>query len=189
MEFLINWLYGNVDQLVAASNFTIAIMMIVLGTTVVYYAHKLWHSIQTDLAWILIGVAAEAYGWAIHRLYWGLWRVARLLEDTGWDKWFVDNAYLSIVPSLMVVIGMVMILAPVVSIFLSSGNDSLICRLKHFSVVGFAAFSLFWFIFFQLGSIHQPVVSNHIQAMESVQPINVPFAATIPPRTLSHDAF
>lgn len=169
---MIEWLYGNVDQLVAASNFTIAIMMVILGSTVVYYAHKLWHSIQTDLAWILIGVAAEAYGWAIHRFYWGSWRVARLLEDTGWDKWFIDNAYLSIIPSLMVVIGMVMILAPVVSIFLSSGCVGLGNRLKYFFVVAFAAFSLFWFIYFQLGSIHQPVVSNRIQAMEPVQSIN-----------------
>ena len=80
----------------------------------------------------------------------------------------------------MVVVGMVMILAPVASIFLSTGENA--HRFQHFLVVGFASFALFWFIYFQLGSIHQPEVSMRMLSDPAAE-ANVPI--TIPPRKLS----
>ena len=142
---LVQWLKDNVDQILAASNFTISIFLFILGSIVLYYIFRAQFSGRTDILYMMIGIVSEAYGWAIHRLYWGLWRYARLYQNEPMQQWFIDNAYLALIPALMVVTGLILILGPAISWAVDTAKRS-----KFYIITGILILSTWWFFYWQL---------------------------------------
>jgi len=144
------WLLEQTDQLVAAGNFTIATAMIILGTTVFFSIRKLIKTnqltYQSDLFFMLTGIVVETFGWALHRLYWGTWRVYKLYENDQMDRWFVDNGYFALIPVTIVLCGLVLILGPLFSIITNSSG-----RWKNMTVAAFLIVGVSWFSYWQLG--------------------------------------
>ena len=147
LNTITQWFLDNVDQLVAASNFAIAFFMFILGTYIVSYLIKIRFQTKTDLKYMLSGLAIEAYGWFVHRVYWGFWRIAKLENDTATEKWYVDNAYIAVIPSVMIMLGLAMILGPLYNHIIQAKS-----KLVSYLVAMMFALSVFWFVFFSLNS-------------------------------------
>ena len=139
------WLQANVDQLLAASNFTVATYMIVLGTTIIYFLINVKLTGKTDLFYMLIGVVLESYGWAVHRIYWGLRRVSSLYDNDHMLKWFLDHAYIGLIPALMIIIGLVLILGPMLSFAIGTNN-----RKKFYFITLIFIMSTWWFTYWKM---------------------------------------
>ena len=139
------WLLLNVDHIVAASNYTISAFMFGLGSLVLYYIFRAKFSGQTDILYMMWGIVFEAYGWCIHRFYWGQWRTARLYKDEEAQQWFVDHAYLALIPSVMVIIGLVLIIGPAISWVIQTKK-----RWTVYAVTFGFAVSIWWFAYWAL---------------------------------------
>lgn len=109
---ILEWILHNTDSLVAAANFTAATFLVVLAGATVYIVSTREFKPGSVTPYILLGVAVEAVAWAIHRTYWGVWRTLRDWGYVEWDKWFVANGYLALVPISLVLIGIAMITIP-----------------------------------------------------------------------------
>ena len=75
---MISWFQANVEHLLAASNFTIAFFMFIMGTIVARYTFHTEFSKKTDIKIMLIGLTTLCYGLSIHRLFWGSNRIAKI---------------------------------------------------------------------------------------------------------------
>ena len=107
-----SWITEHTDGLVAAANFTAVLYLLLLSaiTTGLIWRNT-FHS-SSGIKVILIGVALEAFAWALHRSYWGSWRLVRNYEMHDWDAWFLANSYFALFPSTLVLIGIALILTP-----------------------------------------------------------------------------
>ena len=141
----LDWLRENVDHIVASSNYTVSMMMFALGSIVLYYLFKIKFSGKTDIKFMLSGIVLEAYGWCLHRFYWGQWREARLFKDEPLQQWFIDNAYLALVPSFMVIAGLILIVGPALSWAIRSSK-----RWTIYAATILLSFSIFWWHYWRL---------------------------------------
>lgn len=109
LERLHRLLTSEADALVAAGNFTIVILLVVLGVAL---AHQLLtRTFQSDLRIIMIGLMMEAVGWAMHRSYYG---VTRFLREQGFEmERYLFGAYVPMLPTCIVIMGLVLMLTPV----------------------------------------------------------------------------
>lgn len=107
-----SWLVDNTDSLVAAANFTAVLYLLLLSVITAGLLVRNTFENSTGIKLILVGVALEAFAWAVHRSYWGTWRLVREWELKEWDQWFVTNGYLALIPSALVLTGIGLILTP-----------------------------------------------------------------------------
>ena len=109
MERLHRLLTNEADALVAAGNFTIVILLVVLGVALV---HQLFtRTFKSDLRIIIIGLMMEAVGWTMHRSYYG---VTRFLREQGFEmEHYLFGAYLPLFPTCIIIMGLVLMLTPV----------------------------------------------------------------------------
>lgn len=140
---MIDWWLRHVDDIVAASNFTIVVMMFILGTSVVHLLRTRTFG-DSDIRIMLIGVAVEAYAWSIHRLYWGAWRTLRAMGRDDWNQWFVQHGYLALIPTYSVLFGLILILTPVWAIF---NRDGSVPTWRYYLVPTAFIASIWWFLF------------------------------------------
>ena len=120
------------------------------------------------MRYMLFGFILEAYGWSIHRLYWGTWRVYKLYGNEKMDAWFVDHAYISLIPITITLIGMVMIIGPAMSLITGSGS-----RLKNLGLAAAMVLSISWLTYWKLGDAfeHQKI-NNEISIKEVRKPLS-----------------
>lgn len=109
---MIDWLEEHTDALVAAANFTSVTFLLVLSVLTIGLIKKNTFSQDSGVTIILYGVTLEAFAWALHRTYWGSWRLAREWEVAHVEQWFIENSYLALVPSALVLTGISLILTP-----------------------------------------------------------------------------
>lgn len=108
-ERLHRLLTSEADALVAAGNFTIVILLVVLGVALVH--QLLTRKFQSDLRIIMIGLLMEAVGWTLHRSYYG---VVRFLREQGVDmEGLLWGAYLPLLPTCIIIMGLVLMLTPI----------------------------------------------------------------------------
>ncbi len=140
------WWLAHTDRLVAASNFTVTAAMLILAAAVTYSLLFVRFTQQTDIRYMLIGVLMESLGWALHRFYWGLWRVYRLYGNEEVSQWFVSHGYLALIPAAMILAGLVMIIGPIISIFFKNAG-----RVQNYMIATALIASLYWFWWWKLG--------------------------------------
>ena len=107
-----SWLTEHTDALVAAANFTAVLYLLLLSVITIGLIHRHTFENSTGIVIILYGVALEAFAWAVHRSYWGSWRLVREWEMDDWNQWFLDHSYLALIPSGLVLTGIALILTP-----------------------------------------------------------------------------
>ena len=109
IERLHRLLTTEADALVAAGNFTIVILLVVLGVAL---AHQLiTRNFQSDLRIIMIGLLMEAIGWSLHRSYYG---IIRFLREQGMDmENYLFGAYMPLLPTCIIIMGLVLMLTPI----------------------------------------------------------------------------
>lgn len=109
IERLHRLLTTEADALVAAGNFTIVILLVVLGVAL---AHQLYtRNFQSDLRIIMIGLLMEAVGWTMHRSYYG---IVRFMREQGVDmQGLLWGAYLPLLPTCIIIMGLVLMLTPI----------------------------------------------------------------------------
>ena len=110
IERLHRLLTSEADALVAAGNFTIVLLLIILGAAL---SHQLiTRTYKSDLRVILMGLLMEVGGWTMHRLYYGtlrFWREQGLeIDHLRWDTYF------PIFFTCIIIMGLVLMLSPVV---------------------------------------------------------------------------
>lgn len=171
-----SWLLEQTDQLVAASNFTVSTIMVFLCISVIFAIRNLKFSKQTDIFYMLVGVALEAFGWALHRFYWGLWRTYRLYGNEEMDQWFVSNGYLALIPITFILWGLVLITGPIISFVVRQG------RWVCYGIAMAAVFSIYWFMYWQLGDAF---VAD--KARKELQKQETSTVKTIRPRIIHKD--
>ena len=179
MLLIFQWLTEHTNQLVAASNFTISALMALLCSILIFYIVNLWNRISLDLKILMFGFILEAAGWAIHRFYWGIWRVYRLLENEVMDKWFVDHAWLAIIPQFLVISGLVLIIGPVVSFLFETFKKNV--NYHHYVLAIGSAFSLFWFFYWQLEIVYKKNNPPEVKKIEKVIKVPVNRLMSTPP--------
>lgn len=104
-------MYPTADQIVSAVNLTAAVWLFFLSIISFRYAWKN-RDMDSDIRIMLAGVGVEAFGWSLHRAYWGL--VRRLKDDLG------DTIYLRLSEGWMpqavlftfIIGGLIMVLTP-----------------------------------------------------------------------------
>lgn len=109
IERLHRLLTSEADALVAAGNFTIVILLVILGVAL---AHQLLtRTFRSDLKIILVGLLMEAIGWSLHRLYYG---TTRFLREQGYEMdQYLFGAYVPMVPVCIIIMGLVLMLTPI----------------------------------------------------------------------------
>lgn len=72
-----------------------------------------WPAIAAWKRWIVAGLALEALGWTLHQAYWWVWQVAAATGAVHVAAWFgVHGSY--IIPAhIIVMVGAVLVSAPV----------------------------------------------------------------------------
>lgn len=151
------WMLNQTDQLLAASNFTAFIILSALGIIILSTIRKLKLTGKTDLFWILLGVMLEAFGWSLHRLYYGVLNTYKLYEDMQAYNFIHDHRYISLIPMLLVYAGLILILSTVVSVATHSTS-----RIKNTMVAAAIVISLSWLSYWQLSSGYER--KNQIRA-------------------------
>lgn len=172
-----NWLLAQTDQLVAASNFTVTGLMLVVAAAVIYALLNTKFSGNTDIRFMLMGVLLESLGWAVHRFYWGLWRVYRLYGDDAMSTWFVNHAYLALIPATMIMVGLILIIGPIISLFFNSS------RMQSYTIATVLVASMYWFWWWKLGDAFdaarlrseglaaaQQITVNRAKSKDTIQP-------------------
>lgn len=147
------WLINHSDQIVAASNFTSAIVMFFLAGAVAFSIKNLNLTNRTDLYYMLIGIATVLVGWGVDKLYWGMRRVFRMIENSQVDELLDVHAYISLIPGTVIIIGLVMTIGPLLSFITNSTN-----KLKNMVLAAAIIFSLTWFAFWQLNDVQNTVI-------------------------------
>ncbi len=100
----------DVDKLVQACNFVTASVSLIVAILLVKYVLKSWTKIDI-YAVPYIGMAVCLFGLTLHRLWWWLWRVARIQGNPHAD-FFVDNAWFTLFAFFLMWSGAIMVIAP-----------------------------------------------------------------------------
>lgn len=140
---MLEWVPVHIDNIVAAANFTAVVLMVMLGGAASYMLVSRKFDHHTDIRSLLLGVAIEAYAWALHRLYWGTWRTLRAWGYDDWNIWFVNNSFLSLIPATLVLVGLTLILSPVWGFF----NGGHVPGRKYIVIPVAFMVSVWWFFF------------------------------------------
>lgn len=183
------WLLQNTDQLVAASNFTAAILLTIVAIAIFVTLFRVHFSKGTDIFYLLLGVGIEAIGWAVHRLYWGAWRIYRLIGDDKMDAWFVANAYFALIPAVLIFMGLTLIIGPMLSLFMK------IKTRFSFVLATMLVIATYWLVYVKLQELdhNYNLVKMHVKPAGemSEQTINRPgvpqnsiIIKTIPPKVI-----
>lgn len=111
----------SADAIVSAANLTAGVWLLVLAAIAFNYSTKVKDADDTDTRIMLIGIACEALGWAMHRLYWGA--VRRIRADVG--DWFYimfsNTWWFQIIAFSLVMLGLILILTPVWKVYIGKG--------------------------------------------------------------------
>ena len=102
------------DQIVSAVNLTAATWLLFLSGVSFYYwwiQRKIVGG-DSDVRLMLLGVGIEAFGWSMHRLFWGL--IRRMRDDLGDDIYLaVSNSWIPQAILFTIILGgLIMILTP-----------------------------------------------------------------------------
>ena len=141
------WILNQTDQLLAASNFTVFIVLAIFSITIFVTIMKLKVSGKTDLLLILTGTMLEAIGWGLHRLYYGVVNAYRVAEDLQIYNFLYEHRYISLFPMLLVYIGLILILSTIISIITHSSSIK-----KNIAVATAAVLAISWLAYWQLDS-------------------------------------
>lgn len=111
----------SADAIVSAANLTAGVWLLVLAGIAFNYSMKVKNADDTDTRIMLIGIACEALGWALHRLYWGV--VRRVRDDVGdWFYLMFSNTWwFQIIAFSLVMLGLILILTPVWKVYIGKG--------------------------------------------------------------------
>ena len=163
------WLLEQTDQLLSASNVTIAVMMFVLGTVVLRYLVKLKYTEHVDLFHMLFGIVVEAYGWALHRAYYALLNLSKLYDNEPMVHLLNDHRYITLVSVLMVMVGLSLILGPAISMVTKAQKSH-----RHNVIVFLLMCSIMWLMYWKFGSAYEysrvTVKEKHIERLMDTDP-------------------
>jgi len=161
-----NWLVTHIDLLIATSNFTTAIGMLLLMGAIIFTMIHMKLSKSTDLFWILIGVVVETFGWFLHRLFYGTRRILQLQEDYAFNSYVGEYTYITLIPIGIILLGLVLILSPLFSIFTCpkqgcpKDNTGVSCRWCNIAITSIMFFAISWFIWWHLGDMYEIPIGN-----------------------------
>lgn len=110
LEGLHRLLTHEADALVAAGNFTIVILLVTLGITLVQQLATKTYT--TDLRMIMTGLLLECAGWTMHRAWYGTLRQLRE-NDVDISLW-TSHTYVPFFFTCVIIMGLVLMLSPVV---------------------------------------------------------------------------
>lgn len=181
-DVLGQFITDNTDGFTAAANFTIVVFMLVLCACSVYLLVKRDFSAESVAPYLLAGAAMETGGWAVHRAYWGAWRLARTWKLEGWDQWFVTHGYLALIPSTLVLMGLAMLLSPLWTLMRRQEAHSN----SDYWVAAGLIFGVYWFILFTLYELDVKAFDRiwETKSVEVCPPTNSKYVS-IRPRLLS----
>lgn len=113
---LVTLLNSYSDILVASSNWATWILLYGVGWVLVWFIRERWkNGYRSDYVTIaLAGASLDAFGWAMHRQYWWLWR---LFRDNGseYANFFVDHGWITLIFSIVIWLGATLMMSPVLS--------------------------------------------------------------------------
>lgn len=169
---MLSWFQANVEHLLAASNFTIAFFMFIMGTIVAKFLFHTEFSKKTDIKIMLMGVTTLCYGLAIHRLYWGSNRVTKIFKKGEIQTFLETNGYLALLPSFVVLFGIVLVISPTLSLYIQSKVKTAGNWLHCFALVLMFALSFYWFVFFKIHEVHYTMYGELFK--QETYPIQLP---------------
>lgn len=168
------------DPLVAAANFTAATFLLVLAGVSIHTLMTKTFNKDSALPMMLVGVAVESASWAVHRSFYGSWRVLREYGYVEWDRWLIDNSYLSLIPHIGVLTGLALILGPVWTMLRGGSNKDY----RDYIIPAVLMVGVYWFLFFKIYTprpVSEAAVGEYSQ-MERKISLPLPKAIVDPPK-------
>lgn len=115
MDSILSYLAVHYNEFKAATNIAVAAMMFIISFSVAYYWRLHLSEMKTPLRMILLGVAIEAFGWGLHRLYWSMDWIDNFIP--GWNFNFGPESpywWVGDIPIYLAGLGAVFIVTPII---------------------------------------------------------------------------
>jgi len=133
-----------ITQLSVVGNITAALLLFLVATVILIFTAKIKFHLKTDIVFIMVGTALQTFGWMIMAILLSLEGLFKIHENIEMVQWLKENQYLTIIPSIFVLPGLVLVIGPMISILLSCS------RFVSYVITTAFVFSVGWFIFWKL---------------------------------------